>query len=154
METRTCRTCGKEHPLQDYKRVGPAPTRMWNCRECYTANRRHNRQTGWPVIDLQRYVRYGVTPDEYAEAFAEANGVCQLCSQEKSLVIDHCHESNQYRGLICRECNLMLGHAKDNIETLQKAITYLNRNAGLSGASDPESSGRLNADPPRIREAR
>ena len=98
---------------------------MWNCRSCYTDNRRLKQQTGWKNVELQRFLRYGVTPDQFSEAEEQANGICKLCELEKELLIDHCHESGKFRGLICRECNLMLGHAKDKIPTLQRAIDYL-----------------------------
>jgi RNase P subunit RPR2 len=57
------------------------------------------------------------------------NGRCLICNNEAALMVDHCHNSGEFRGLICRHCNLILGHAKDNIVTLQNSINYLQRQA-------------------------
>ena len=43
------------------------------------------------------------------------------------LYVDHCHKTNTLRDLLCHQCNSFLGHAKDNIEILQKAIDYLHK---------------------------
>lgn len=37
------------------------------------------------------------------------HGVCPICSQERDLVWDHHHESGNFRGWICRACNVHLG---------------------------------------------
>jgi hypothetical protein len=44
-----------------------------------------------------------------------------------SLAIDHDHITNEVRGLLCRDCNVMLGLVKDNTETLKNAIQYLQK---------------------------
>jgi len=55
--------------------------------------------------------------------------VCDICENPclsgKSLAIDHCHESNKIRGLLCMNCNQGLGKFKDSPKLLQKAIEYL-----------------------------
>ena len=38
---------------------------------------------------------------------------------------DHSHKTNKVRDLLCSQCNLGLGHAKDSIDLLNKAIKYL-----------------------------
>lgn len=45
----------------------------------------------------------------------------------KPLAVDHDHEISQIRGLLCNDCNRLLGAAKDDIETLEAAIDYLKK---------------------------
>ena len=42
--------------------------------------------------------------------------------------IDHNHETNKVRGLLCPSCNKGLGHAYDSIEILESWIKYLKEN--------------------------
>lgn len=56
---------------------------------------------------------------------ANQKGLCKLCELPKKLVVDHCHETGKVRGLLCRNCNLLIGHAKEDIVILQNAINYL-----------------------------
>ena len=53
---------------------------------------------------------------------------CPICGGVAD-TIDHCHERMVYRGVICRDCNLMLGHAKDSVDTLRSAIAYLDNHS-------------------------
>lgn len=48
----------------------------------------------------------------------EGDGGCRLC-------VDHCHKTGKVRGLVCVNCNGMLGFANDSSETLSSAIRYL-----------------------------
>ena len=43
----------------------------------------------------------------------------------KNFAVDHCHETNQIRGLLCSSCNIGLGQFQDSIKLLSKAIDYL-----------------------------
>jgi hypothetical protein len=57
-------------------------------------------------------------------------GMCPMCgSGPLQLYRDHCHATGKDRGRICSHCNLMLGHALDSVETLKRAITYLERSS-------------------------
>ena len=40
-------------------------------------------------------------------------------------VLDHCHDTGDYRGWLCDHCNRGLGAFGDDIERLKKAIDYL-----------------------------
>jgi hypothetical protein len=50
---------------------------------------------------------------------------CEICDMEANLVWDHDHATGKHRGWLCNACNKMLGFAKDNKNTLSKAIIYL-----------------------------
>lgn len=57
-------------------------------------------------------------------------GRCAICEEElskdtKHIHVDHCHETNITRGLLCAHCNKGLGFFKDKIANLEKAISYL-----------------------------
>jgi hypothetical protein len=54
--------------------------------------------------------------------------ICKICKRDRPKNIfhrDHCHRTNLSRERICRSCNLMLGLAQDNVETLRNAANYL-----------------------------
>ena len=46
-------------------------------------------------------------------------------SADEHLDVDHCHDTGQVRGLLCRACNTTLGKVKDNTDTLRSMIDYL-----------------------------
>ena len=79
--------------------------------------------------------RYGITPEEYQKMHDEQDGVCAICKQPETLlhqngnirrlVVDHNHETDEVRALLCTKCNLMVGNSLDNPELLEKAAAYL-----------------------------
>lgn len=68
---------------------------------------------------------YGITSDEYNKMFEEQKGCCKICNDQTTLHVDHCHTTGKVRGLLCRHCNVGIGHFEDNINNLLKAIEYL-----------------------------
>jgi hypothetical protein len=74
--------------------------------------------------------KYGITIIEYDKMVAAQNGLCALCGTDEPKGrgrwhIDHCHKSKSVRRLLCNRCNVGIGHFKDDIDLLQKAIEYL-----------------------------
>ena len=68
--------------------------------------------------------RYGVSKEEYYEMLEAQEGKCGVCKQEKILHVDHCHDTNRFRGLLCNSCNTKLGWAENNLETILEYIGY------------------------------
>lgn len=71
---------------------------------------------------------YGITLDDYEACAKHQNGLCKICKEPPSsgnLVVDHCHITNKFRGLLCHACNLMLGLSCDNSRILRSAGDYL-----------------------------
>lgn len=75
---------------------------------------------------------YGITDAEYNKAVDAHGGKCAMCGRYEELVIDHCHKTGKFRGLICRLCNGLLGRFKDSTQQLQNAIDYLNNHKNES----------------------
>jgi hypothetical protein len=43
----------------------------------------------------------------------------------RTLAVDHCHESGKIRGLLCLTCNVGLGMFKEDVDIMKNAIEYL-----------------------------
>jgi len=83
------------------------------------------RSVGW-----QRKQRYGVTPAAFAAMLAEQGGQCAACGQPfagRTIAVDHCHATRKVRGLIHRQCNSMIGLARESADILESAARYLRR---------------------------
>jgi hypothetical protein len=88
------------------------------------------RNSYGPEAVLKRKAsRYGITVDELKSMIDRADGKCEICRRNprQSLVIDHCHTKGNVRGLICEKCNQALGLFADDIDSLKRAINYLNK---------------------------
>ena len=92
---------------------------------------------------------YGLTRAQYEALFAQQNGCCAICGirvisrfdgsvptwrgrgapKNNVARIDHCHLTNVVRGLLCSNCNILLGKAKDSIKILLSAVGYLRASA-------------------------
>jgi hypothetical protein len=68
---------------------------------------------------------YGLSYSGYLELVEKHQGRCAICNKEKSLGVDHCHETKKVRGLLCNACNLGLGALGDTVTALTKALAYL-----------------------------
>lgn len=71
--------------------------------------------------------RYGMTPEQREAMLAAQGGGCAICGKTGKLVVDHCHTTKKVRGLLCHNCNVMLGNAHENVDTLRLAIAYLSK---------------------------
>jgi hypothetical protein len=79
---------------------------------------------------------YNVTLAWYNEQLEKQNNACAICKQPEtaiikgkllSLAVDHCHESGNIRGLLCRSCNNAIGALKHDEGILLAAIEYLRK---------------------------
>jgi hypothetical protein len=71
--------------------------------------------------------RYDILPEQYESMVTSQGGVCAICKRvtENFLHVDHCHSTKRIRGLLCINCNLGLGAAKDSLLTLESFVRYL-----------------------------
>lgn len=98
------------------------------------ADRPKHGWSTWTDEQKARYKRtaraktYGLTVEEY-DALLDGHERCPGCGTPEpkgyDWCIDHDHETGKVRGVLCVNCNFVLGHAKDNIATLTRLQAYL-----------------------------
>lgn len=78
----------------------------------------------------ERLQKYGLTIAALHGELVRQNYTCYGCLtkiDEKTARVDHCHQTNKVRGLLCDSCNWGLGSLKDNPATLRRLMAYLDR---------------------------
>lgn len=72
---------------------------------------------------------FGLTSEQYDRMYAEQEGRCGICRNEPKgthrLHIDHDHDTNIVRALLCSKCNTAIGLMDENTELLAAASRYL-----------------------------
>lgn len=76
---------------------------------------------------------YNLNEDTFRAMMDNQQGVCCICKESLykptddriQLCVDHNHGTGEVRGLLCMQCNVMLGAAKDNPDILIRGLTYL-----------------------------
>lgn len=143
-----CRQCGWEskkhnspaHALRDVREPYRATETHCHNRHLYTDvgfflenGSRVCKACKWLKDQKSAMLRlYGLPYDRYLAMLKEQDYRCWICqepfeirSSNLSPHVDHCHNSRKIRGLLCRACNLALGHFKDDVDRLQAAVRYL-----------------------------
>jgi hypothetical protein len=105
----------------------------WNyngmCVDCKrSADRNSNKKAS------KRYQvksQYGLTMDQVESIKTIQECRCAICkdlfNDTYKTQIDHCHETGKVRGLLCINCNWLLGKSRDTPELLRAAADYLER---------------------------
>lgn len=79
----------------------------------------------------QRIKKFGIALDEFQSMYERCGGQCEICGFKDNgdkrffPFVDHCHTTGVVRGLLCSKCNFGVGQFGDNIETLRRAILYI-----------------------------
>lgn len=68
---------------------------------------------------------HGLTADEARQAVE--GKACEICGGKDRLYVDHCHTHGHRRGVLCSNCNTVLGLMADSPDRLRAAADYLTR---------------------------
>ena len=101
----------------------------YECKECSRIRRTTQKDH---VRDLSYKRLFGITLEEYNGLFATQHGLCKGChvhqsSEKRAFAIDHNHKTGKVRGLLCGNCNVSLGNAKDNPMILRRLAEYVDK---------------------------
>lgn len=100
------------------------------CKNCEAARRKkpwnQKRQ-----LRNQRKLTYGLTDDQLDHV--DTIKACEVCGSEVKLCVDHNHETGEYRGVLCGNCNRAAGLMGDDVDRLMALAEYL-KERGSYGA--------------------
>ena len=117
---KTCTKCSQTKPLFDFHKHQTTKDGYHTyCKPCKNEG----------TLLAKHLQRYGMTTKQIAEL--KKNG-CELCGATENMHLDHNHETNEVRGVLCTNCNRGLGHFKDSPDLLKKAIAYLESKGNYS----------------------
>lgn len=140
-KTRICFNCGVRKKIDKFaKQAECTDGRAGICHKCRAAQSKKYRREH-PVYERKRQKynsiyagckRAGISTKQYFEMFRAQNGKCAICGVshlelDRLLSIDHDHNVEIIRGLLCNNCNAGLGLFRDNPNMLASAIKYLEK---------------------------
>jgi hypothetical protein len=141
-EGRQCNRCLKEKPWDSFSlNSNGLNGRKSICKLCSnkaeTVRLKKNKEADPESFSKARREKmlrltYGLTPEDYSKMLLAQGNTCAICKTAENRVgdyffVDHCHTNGHNRGLLCYHCNTLLGMCFDDIDILQSAITYLER---------------------------
>ena len=135
-ETKVCLRCDVEKPFLDFhKDIRREDGLNPYCKQCRIIREKYYRSkpSSKTVARKHHLSRsFGIDISQYNLLLESQNYRCAICKSKetgtpgrKHFNIDHCHKTGKIRGLLCRYCNLLLGHSKDDPSILYKAADYL-----------------------------
>jgi hypothetical protein len=120
------KSCSKCNKMLDYSEFSPSSGGKYLRPECKSCAKKLSKER----IELKKI--FGSPPKNYT---------CPICLKNKdqligtggnagTWVIDHDHQKNKFRGFLCHNCNRGIGIFKDDVNTLYRAINYLDLKFG------------------------
>ena len=161
LASQKCPGCGTEYiPVRENQRAcsracrDALPDRREAQRSYDTVRREHKnalvrvpdedgpRKEWVKARNLRRNLRWthGLTVAQYTAKLEEQGGVCAICGQPPNpdgvkaasrLHADHDHVTGRDRDLLCLNCNVAIGHFRDDPDLMQAAADYIKRHRAL-----------------------
>lgn len=151
-----CKECYREWHRERYVPKGGATDEPRDCVVCGTSYRPKQRKVSRFCSrkcgeqerkesgrERNAYLlrTYGITASDYDRMLAEQGGGCALCGVKPEeltagrfrtyLHVDHDHDTNAVRGLLCPDHNLLLGRFGDSVEMFRAVVAYLEAHASV-----------------------
>lgn len=86
----------------------------------------------------QRLKQYGITVDQMTAMMEKQGNACAICGETNTSnknhfpVVDHCHATGAFRGILCGKCNKAIGLLMDSPKLAMAAAKYLENNGSSS----------------------
>jgi hypothetical protein len=115
-----CNNCGIVQPVENFQHMASGEIKR-KCRTC--------------ARDQSNLIKYLKKIHPYPDC--EYN--CPICKRNieqiarkgqkrlQNWVLDHCHDTETFRGWVCHHCNVGLGAFSDDLERVENAAAYLQK---------------------------
>lgn len=115
MIERRCSTCRVVKPVELFSKRANKIKSI--CSECESVARR-----------ARTLATYGWTVEDFDLAFKSQGGMCANPACDRPATeVDHCHDSNMAREILCDRCNPALGMLRDDPELIRGLAEYAER---------------------------
>jgi len=116
-----CRSCERERGKAYHLR---------HKQTCNKRSRKYHHENYDQHKDYLLRRMYGINKKQYDDLLMKQWGVCAICGKspqgrKNALHVDHDHETQITRGLLCSTCNTSIGGMLDSPLLLEKAAAYL-----------------------------
>ena len=131
-----CKTCGIEKDESEYKIKQKCNLasgiikeyRNCHCNQCYRTIQNNQKAERYPHAWIRN--RYNVDNETALYWYERSQTSCEICGVawekgKEKLCIDHDHTTGKIRGILCKHCNHVLGHSKEQLKILDNAKAYL-----------------------------
>ena len=115
IEFKWCSACLEPHELEMFSRDSHTTDGLRS--HCRTVDR-----------GMQLVRRYGVDLDAFNSMVKSQDSECLICLErfdDLDFVVDHDHATGKVRGLLCTNCNVAIGHLRDDPAIAIRAAEYL-----------------------------
>lgn len=93
--------------------------------------RERNKAAHQRMVRKGHYEKAGIDPTLAEAARAAHDGKCECCgsgNRGRGWCVDHDHSTGRIRGILCHQCNTAIGQLGDTLESVLRAVKYLQRN--------------------------
>jgi len=141
MEVKKCSKCKEKKNLSEFTKNRRQKDGLSNyCKICD-----NKRKAIWRLKSKSQIKKYakkyhakqrGFTVAEREQFIILRGSCCEICGKARNfskeflntdLCVDHCHITNENKGVLCRPCNLAAGSLDDNSDRAFKLWKYLER---------------------------
>ena len=114
--------CGKiyERSSDNLTRTRRGPIKACDCNHPWN-------YSGLTMKDRKLRKLYNITETDWNRMLREQDGKCLICGakEDERLHVDHCHETDRVRGLLCKTCNVCLGLLNEDPALFERCIEYI-----------------------------
>lgn len=127
---RRCNVCKETKALVDFPNSAGRPlNKAYRCKPCSTDLACEYILKKYGTYRNRNLVfKYGISAEEFDKFYEEQQGLCKICNRARNLVVDHCHDTGNFRGLLCSGCNTGIGQFEHDPTLFDKAKEYICRN--------------------------